>query len=221
MVEEVRKLFPECVQYRDEMLKVSSVHSIYFEECGNPKGAPVIFLHGGPGSGCNYNQRRFFDPSYYRIILFDQRGCGRSQPQGEVTNNTTDDLISDIESIRHHLGIARWHVFGGSWGSTLGLVYAISHAQTIISLTLRGIFLSRQSEIDWFLNDVKHFHPQAFHDLCAYLPVEKRDNVLISFEELIFSDDIAECPASGTITNVACGIARANCQALIGGQTIS
>lgn len=185
----VKSLYPECAQYRDEMLKVSAIHHIYYEECGNKNGVPVIFLHGGPGSGCNPTQRRFFDPSCYRIILMDQRGCGRSTPQGEVTNNTTDDLVNDIEAIRLHLGIAKWHVFGGSWGSTLALVYALSHAEQVISLTLRGIFLSRQSELNWFLGDVKHFHPQPYHTLCEYLPANKRENILNAFEELVFSEN--------------------------------
>lgn len=189
MLQAVKILYPECAQYRDEMLKVSVIHHIYFEECGNPNGVPVIFLHGGPGSGCNFTQRRFFDPSHYRIILMDQRGCGRSTPQGEVTNNTTDDLVDDIESLRHHLGIAKWHVFGGSWGSTLALVYATAHAQHVISLILRGIFLSRQSEINWFLSDVKNFHPQPYYSLCDYLPTNKQENILHAFEELVFSDD--------------------------------
>ena len=184
-----KNLYPECAQYRDEMLKVSDIHHLYFEECGNANGVPVVFLHGGPGSGCNPTQRRFFDPSYYRIILFDQRGCGRSTPQGEVTDNTTNDLISDIEAIRLHLSIAKWHVFGGSWGSTLAIAYALKHAEHVISLTLRGIFLSRPSELNWFLSEVKKFHPQPYHTLCAYLPANKRENILDAFEALVFSDD--------------------------------
>ena len=185
----MKSLYPECAQYHDEMLKVSDIHHIYFEECGNPNGVPVIFLHGGPGSGCNPTQRRFFDPAHYRIVLFDQRGCGRSTPQGEVTDNTTNDLISDIEAIRLHLGIAKWHVFGGSWGSTLALAYALKHTAQVMSLVLRGIFLSRQSELNWFLSEVKNFHPQPYHTLCEYLPVNKRENILAAFEALVFSDD--------------------------------
>ena len=189
MADEIKKLYPECTQYRDEMLKVSAIHTVYFEECGNKNGVPVIFLHGGPGSGCNPTQRRFFDPAHYRIILLDQRGCGRSTPQGEVRENTTDDLINDIESIRHQLGIARWHVFGGSWGSTLALAYAIKHSECVISLILRGIFLSRQSEIDWFLSAVKNFHPEPYHTLCEYLPEHQRKHILQAFEALVFSED--------------------------------
>ena len=189
MPDMVKSLYPECAQYRDELLKVSDIHHIYYEECGNPDGMPVVFLHGGPGSGCNPTQRRFFDPSYYRIVLFDQRGCGRSTPQGEVTDNTTDYLVSDIESIRHHLCIAKWHVFGGSWGSTLALAYALKHTAQVMSLVLRGIFLSRQSELNWFLSEVKNFHPQPYYTLCAYLAEDKRENILDAFETLVFSDD--------------------------------
>ena len=191
MIDVVTNLYPECMQYRDEMLKVSSLHHIYYEECGNTSGVPVVFLHGGPGSGCNPTQRRFFDPTHYRIILLDQRGCGRSTPQGEVRENTTNDLVDDIEMIRHHLGIARWHVFGGSWGSTLALAYALKHTEHVISLTLRGIFLSRQSELNWFLGEVKHFHPEPWHKLCEYLPVDKRHDVFAAYEALVFCDDKA------------------------------
>lgn len=197
MADDVKNLYPECTQYRDEMLKVSSLHRIYYEECGNPNGLPIIFLHGGPGSGCNPTQRRFFDPSHYRIILFDQRGCGRSTPQGEVYENTTNDLVNDIETIRHHLGIDRWHVFGGSWGSTLALAYALEHTKCVISLTLRGIFLSRQSELNWFLSEVRNFHPESWHTLQQYLPADKRHNILDAFEALVFCDDkIISIPAA-------------------------
>jgi proline iminopeptidase len=189
MSDMVKSLYPECTQYRDETLKVSNIHHVYFEECGNPNGVPVVFLHGGPGSGCNATQRRFFDPAHYRIILLDQRGCGRSTPQGAVTDNTTDDLINDIESIRLHLSIAKWHVFGGSWGSTLALAYALKHTAQIISLVLRGIFLSRPSEINWFLSEVKNFHPAPYFTLCEYLPAHQRDNILTAFEALVFSGD--------------------------------
>ena len=189
MADVVKSLYPECTQYRDELLRVSPLHTIYYEECGNPSGVAVVFLHGGPGSGCNPTQRRFFDPDHYRIILLDQRGCGRSIPPGEVSENTTDDLVNDIEFIRNHLGISRWHVFGGSWGSTLALAYAVKHAEQVISLTLRGIFLSRPSELHWFLSEVRNFHPESWHALQQYLPVEKRHDVLAAFEALVFCDD--------------------------------
>jgi proline iminopeptidase len=182
-------LFPEIQPYHHDLLDVDPTHRVYFEECGNPLGEPVIFLHGGPGSGCNPNQRRFFDPKHYRIILMDQRGCGRSKPEGEVINNTTDDLISDLEKLRTHLSIPRWHIFGGSWGSTLALVYACRHAEVTRSLVLRGIFLSRQLELDWFLGNIQHFFPESWERLCNYLPASERSTPLLSYESLIFSSN--------------------------------
>lgn len=184
-------LYAECQPFTNTHIAVSSLHSIYVEQCGNPDGVPVIFLHGGPGSGCNPGQRRFFDPKHYHIILFDQRGCGRSQPQGETTDNTTADLVADIETIRQHLNIQRWHVFGGSWGSTLALAYANSHAEQVISLTLRGIFLSRQHEIDWFLGQVALFFPEAWQTLLAPVPANHRENVLGYYATQVFDADTA------------------------------
>lgn len=184
-------LYPECQPFTNSHIAVSPLHSIYVEQCGNPNGVPVLFLHGGPGSGCNPGQRRFFDPSHYHIILFDQRGCGRSLPAGETTDNTTQDLVSDIERIRAHLNIERWHVFGGSWGSTLALAYANKHAQSVISLTLRGIFLSRPHEIDWFLGQVSLFFPEAWHQLLAPVPTSHRENVLAYYETQVFDTDTA------------------------------
>ena len=145
----MHEYYPEIEPYRDFFLSVDDTHNIYVEECGNPEGQPVIFLHGGPGGGCSSNNRRFFDPSQYRIILFDQRGCGRSTPFGSLKDNTTQHLIEDMESIRRKLGIERWHVFGGSWGSTLALVYAQAYADKVISLVLRGIFLARTEDATW------------------------------------------------------------------------
>lgn len=182
-------LYPECQPYEHALIPVSSKHSIYVEQCGNPDGVPVIFLHGGPGSGCNPGQRRFFDPDHYRIILFDQRGCGRSLPAGEIKENTTQDLIADIETIRHQLQIDRWHVFGGSWGSTLALAYANSHPTPIISLTLRGIFLSRRQEIDWFLGQVALFFPEAWQTLLMPVPASHRENVLDYYAKQVFQED--------------------------------
>jgi len=190
MVEPHYNLYPERESFHKNWLKVDDIHQIYYEECGNAEGIPVIFLHGGPGSGCNPTQRRFFDPDHYRIILFDQRGCGRSLPVGEVKSNTTDDLVADIEKLRHHLGINTWHVFGGSWGSTLALAYAVKHAKQVISLILRGVFLSRPPELNWFLGDVQHFYPEVWQNLISYLPVHKRGDVLEAYAELIFDDDM-------------------------------
>lgn len=182
-------LYPEIEPYNKNWLKTGVSHEIYYEECGSPEGVPVVFLHGGPGSGCNPMQRRFFDPKHYRIILLDQRGCGRSKPQGEVKDNTTDDLIADIEALRLYLNITKWHVFGGSWGSTLALAYATKHASRVISLILRGIFLSRTSELNWFLGDVKHFYPEVWQTLIDYLPEGERYNILAAYEKRIFSED--------------------------------
>lgn len=182
-------LYPECQPYSQALIPVSSLHSLYVEQCGNPSGVPVIFLHGGPGSGCNPAQRRFFDPDHYRIILFDQRGCGRSQPAGETSENTTQDLVADIEAIRSYLQIERWHVFGGSWGSTLALAYANRHPTPVISLTLRGIFLSRQHEINWFLGQVALFFPEAWQTLLAPVPGSHRENVLDYYASLVFHAD--------------------------------
>jgi proline iminopeptidase len=182
-------LFPEIQPYHQNWLQVDSIHRIYFEECGNKEGPAVIFLHGGPGSGCNPSQRRFFDPKHYRIILLDQRGCGRSTPEGEIKGNTTDHLVSDIEALRSHLGIEQWHVFGGSWGSTLALAYSIQNTSKVLSLILRGIFLSRTIELNWFLNDIKAFYPEPWERLCNYLPSDQYDNILEAYEPLVFSDD--------------------------------
>src|SRR5450755_2882562 len=138
-----RELYPQLEPYASGMLQVSPLHNVYFEQCGNPDGKPVVFLHGGPGAGCNAKCRRFFDPARYRIVLFDQRGCGRSTPHAELAANTTWDLVADIERLREHLGIERWQVFGGSWGSTLALAYAQTHPDRVTELVLRGIFLLR------------------------------------------------------------------------------
>lgn len=148
--ERLNSFYPEIQPYKTEFLKVSDIHTLYVEQSGNPKGRPVIFLHGGPGGGTNPDHRRFFDPDHYRIILFDQRGSGQSTPAAELKENTTWDLVSDIEKIRTHLGISDWIVFGGSWGSTLALAYAETHPQKVKGLILRGIFLCRPSEIKWF-----------------------------------------------------------------------
>ena len=182
-------LFSEISPYATHSIEVGSLHHIYVEECGNPQGFPVLFLHGGPGSGCNPAQRRFFDPSFYRIILLDQRGCGRSQPLGSVTENHTQALIADIEVIRQHLKIDHWLVFGGSWGSTLAICYAQTHPQIISGLILRGIFLSRPNELNWFLGEISHFYPDVWQTLTDYLPMEERDDVLAAYSKRIFSED--------------------------------
>jgi proline iminopeptidase len=194
-------LFPELATFRSEMLNISEIHTIYYEECGNSEGYPVVFLHGGPGSGCNPTQRRFFDSSFYRIILLDQRGCGRSTPQGCIDDNTIDALVSDIETLKLHLNIKEWLVFGGSWGSTLALAYAIAHPSSVTGLILRGIFLSRQSELDWFLGEVKHFYPDCWEKLLSFIPENERSNPLQAYVTRVFSEDIAIAGPAATEWN--------------------
>ncbi|HEY0338694.1 MAG TPA: alpha/beta fold hydrolase, partial [Burkholderiales bacterium] len=145
------ELYPEIAPYDSGLLRLDGLHEMYWEECGNPRGMPVVFLHGGPGAGAAPAHRRFFDPAHYHIIVYDQRGAGRSRPLGELRNNTTPLLVEDLERLRRHLGVERWLVFGGSWGSTLALAYAILHPDRCTGLILRGIFLCRKSEIEWFL----------------------------------------------------------------------
>lgn len=182
-------LYPSIAPFGSSILNVGDSHEIYYELCGNPKGKPVVFLHGGPGSGCNPTQRRFFDPAHYLIILIDQRGCGRSLPLGDTRHNTTNDLVNDIEAIRKTLNIDKWLVFGGSWGSTLALCYALAHPQRVCGLILRGIFLSRPTELHWFLGEVQLFYPEQWQILCDYLPASQRHNPIMAYEQLVFSDD--------------------------------
>ena len=183
-------LYPEILPYHATWIDRPHGHKVYVELSGNPHGKPIIFLHGGPGGGTNPKQRQFFDPKHYQIILFDQRGCGQSKPLGEVNGNTTADLISDMEAIREHLDIKHWIIFGGSWGSALALAYANQYPQTIKALILRGIFLSRETELDWFLDKVKAFFPEAHRTLLHYLPEDKRDDLIKNYSELVFSNDL-------------------------------
>lgn len=184
-------IFPAIEPFSTGWITASKKHIFYYEECGNPHGIPIVVIHGGPGSGCSPGQRRFFDPSYYRIILFDQRGCGRSEPAGYVEDNTTQNLVEDIERLRIHLGIDGWLIFGGSWGSTLALAYAACHPQPVKGLILRGIFLARQQELDWFLYGVRNFFPDAWNQLVNPLNPDQRKDVLASFSQRIFSGDHA------------------------------
>lgn len=163
-------LFPPIDPHRHGILARGDLHRVYWEECGNPKGIPVLFLHGGPGAGASPTHRRFFDPDAYRIILFDQRGCGRSRPTAEVRENSTQTLIDDIEALRTELGVDRWLVFGGSWGSTLALAYGQAHPDHCLGFVLRGIFLGRRSEIDWFLTGIRQIFPDAWQDFVDALP---------------------------------------------------
>ncbi|MDO5638750.1 MAG: prolyl aminopeptidase [Neisseria sp.] len=180
--------------HRSGMLQVSPLHRIYWEESGNPQGLPVIFLHGGPGAGASPACRGFFNPERYRIVIIDQRGCGRSEPYACVTENTTWDLVADIEKVREMLGIGRWLVFGGSWGSTLALAYAQTHPERVAGLILRGIFLCRQSEIDW-LNEaggVSLIYPEQWQRYLAPIVSHKRDAMVQAYHELLFGEDEAQ-----------------------------
>ena len=188
--ESLYTLYPEISPYHATWIERPHGHKIYVELSGNPHGKPIIFLHGGPGGGTNPKQRQFFDPKHYQIILFDQRGCGQSKPSGETNGNTTQDLLSDMEAIRKHFDIKRWIIFGGSWGSALALAYATQYPETIKALILRGIFLSRKTELDWFLIEVKAFFPEAHQTLVDYLTDDKRDDLIKNYSELVFSSDL-------------------------------
>lgn len=184
------ELYPAIKHYHSEMLAVDERHKIYLEECGNPDGIPILFLHGGPGAGCEPYHRRFFDPQRYRIILFDQRGCGRSKPFADLIENTTQHLLADIELIRRHLGVERWLLFGGSWGSTLALAYAEAYPERVKGLILRGIFLCRDEEIQWFYQQgANQVFPDYWQDYLAPIPVEERDDLLHAFHRRLTGTD--------------------------------
>jgi proline iminopeptidase len=189
---ERRGFYPEIQPYRTGYLGVSGEHSIYFEESGNPGGKPVVFLHGGPGGGTSPKQRRFFDPERYRIVLFDQRGCGKSKPHASLHENTTWHLVSDIEALRTHLGIERWLVFGGSWGSSLALVYAEKHAERVTELVLRGIFLLRRWEIEWFYQrGTSLLYPDAWESYLAAIPEAERGDLVAAYHKRLISENPA------------------------------
>lgn len=183
-------LFPEIAPYVQHSIKVESPHVIHVEECGNPAGVPVLFVHGGPGAGCEDYHRRFFDPGLYRIILFDQRGCGRSTPHASLENNTTQALLADMELIRQQLGVERWVLFGGSWGSTLSLVYAQTYPERISGLILRGIFLCRPCEIAWFYQSgANRLFPDYWEQFVNVIPEEERDDMVGAYHRRLNSDD--------------------------------
>jgi proline iminopeptidase len=179
-------LYPPLHPYVRHTLAVDPPHELYVEECGNPAGIPVLFLHGGPGGGCEPYHRQYFDPERYRIVLFDQRGCGRSLPHAELEGNDTQALVRDIEHIRTTLGIERWLLFGGSWGSTLALVYAQAHPERVTGLVLRGIFLCRERDIRWFYQEGASFlFPDYWADYLAPIPVEERDDLVAAYHRLL------------------------------------
>lgn len=185
-----RTLYPPIEPYRTGRLRVSDVHELYFEESGNPQGKPVVFVHGGPGGGTDPKQRRFFDPEYYRIVLFDQRGSGQSTPYASLEDNTTWHLVSDMEVLRDHLGIEKWQVFGGSWGSTLALAYAEKHPERVTELVLRGIFLLQKWETDWFYQGGTSFlYPDAWEEYIAPIPEKERGDFVKAYYERLTSDD--------------------------------
>lgn len=186
----MRDLYPPIDPFDEGMLPVSPVHTLYYEQSGNPQGQPVIFLHGGPGGGTSPDYRRFFDPAAYRIVLFDQRGSGKSTPHACLEENTTWHLVADIEQLRAHLKIERWHVFGGSWGSTLALAYAETHPERVLSLVLRGIFLCRPKEISWFYQEgASALYPDVWEQYLAVIPETERDDMVRAYYRRLTSDD--------------------------------
>jgi proline iminopeptidase len=185
------ELYPEIEPYASGLLRLDSTHEMYWETCGNPRGAPVVFLHGGPGAGAAPAHRRFFDPAHYRIVVYDQRGAGRSRPLGELTNNETPWLVDDLERLRQHLGIERWLVFGGSWGSTLALAYGIAHRDRCTGLILRGIFLCRESEIEWFLYGLRNIFPEAWRTFAGAIPEGERGDLLKAYYRRLTDPDPA------------------------------
>jgi len=186
----LRELFPETKPFAEGMLKVSKLHTLHYEECGNPRGKPICFLHGGPGGGIDAVYRRYFDPKKWRIVLHDQRGCGKSTPFSELRENTTWNLVGDIEKLREHLGIERWVVFGGSWGSTLSLAYAETHPERVKALVLRGIFLLRKSELLWFYQEgASQLFPDMWEDYLAPIPPRERADMMAAYYKRLTSTD--------------------------------
>lgn len=188
---EPRALFPPVEPFQCGMLDLDAPHRMYYEQSGDPRGMPVVFLHGGPGAGASAMHRQFFDPAYYRVVIYDQRGAGRSTPLGCLETNTTPHLIADLERLREHLGIERWMVFGGSWGSTLALAYAEHHAERCLALVLRGIFLCRRSEIDWFLYGLRAIFPESWRAFAGYIPEAERFDLLAAYHRRLTDPDPA------------------------------
>ena len=183
-------LYPEMKPYRRHSLRVSELHELYVDEAGNPDGIPVLFVHGGPGGGCDASSRRFYDPAVYRIVTFDQRGCGRSTPHGELAENTSQNLIADIEAIRVRLDIDSWVLFGGSWGSTLSLLYAQHHPERVKALILRGIFLCRQCDFDWLYKEgANRIFPDYWEEFIKPIPQSERDDLAQAYYSRLLGDD--------------------------------
>src|ERR1044071_938386 len=186
----MKSMYAPIEPFHHGMLKVTDIHNIYFEQCGNPAGRAVIFLHGGPGGGLSPDYRRFFDPETYRVVLFDQRGSGKSTPHASLEENTTWDIVSDIERLREHLGIDSWLVFGGSWGSSLALAYAETHPDRVRQLVLRGIFLCREKEINWFYQEgANAIFPDVWEEFLKIIPEAERGNMLEAYHRRLTSED--------------------------------
>ena len=191
------ELYPDVEPFDSGMLPLDAVHTMYWEQSGNPAGVPVVFLHGGPGAGSSSAHRRFFDPAFYRIVIFDQRGAGRSTPHGELRDNTTPHLIADMETLRAKLGVERWLVFGGSWGSTLALAYGEAHPDRCLGFVLRGIFLCREQEAEWFLHGIRHVFPEAWHKFVGAIPEAERADLLDAYvRRLNHPDPAVHMPAA-------------------------
>lgn len=185
-------LYPPIEPFRTGVLETGDGHSIYWELCGNPEGKPAVFLHGGPGSGCSTDHRRLFDPKRYCVLLFDQRGCGRSMPNGRLENNTTWDLVADMERLRTLLGFEQWLVFGGSWGSTLALAYAQTHTERVSALVIRGIFTLRRSELRWFYQEgASWLFPDLWEGFLAPIPEAERGDLMTAYRKRLVGDDVA------------------------------
>jgi proline iminopeptidase len=194
----MQTLYPDIKPFRTQYLKVDSIHTLYVEQSGNPEGIPVLFVHGGPGGGCGKHDRSFFDPEKYHIILFDQRGSGRSTPHAELTNNTTHHLLEDMETIRRELGVDRWVLFGGSWGSTLSLLYAEQNPQVVLGLILRGIFLCRRRDLEWFYEGgAAHLFPDYWEDFVHPIPEEERHDMIGAYyRRLTSANELAKMGAA-------------------------
>lgn len=187
---ELRPLYPKIEPYHVDWLKVSNLHTLYYEEVGNPKGIPVVFLHGGPGVGAQLIYRRYFDPEKFRVLIFSQRGAGKSTPSGELRENTTWDLVEDIEKLRKEMKIDRWFVFGGSWGSTLALTYATQHPEAVRGLVLRGIFLGNQFEYDWlYKNGASNIYPELWERYTHFIPEAERNDIVAAYYKRLTSSD--------------------------------
>ncbi|MBI2969484.1 MAG: prolyl aminopeptidase [Gammaproteobacteria bacterium] len=189
----MRQLYPEIEPFAVHRLAVDTLHEIYVEECGNPDGVPVVFLHGGPGSGCREDHRRYFDPARYRVVLFDQRGCNRSTPRGEVRENSTLELLGDMERIRERLGVRRWLVYGGSWGAALALLYAEAHPDRVQAMILRGAFLARRCDLDWFLRaGVSRIFPDEWTRFEGHVPEAERTDLVGAYHRRLHGPDHEE-----------------------------